>query len=458
MTAIFRYEWVRLWRDRTALLLLLTALLCGVYAIFYGHQFLEKNARHRQEEMALEAKGLQDTVALSKAMESPFFLWSFQKAVFMPENRWTGLSIGQADVFRQRFYGRFTMTYYQLFGTDIANPERLAAGNFDLAFVLTHLFPLLIIALSFSVLSGERDAGVLFMLRAQGLTERQLALSALALRWGMVLLLGILLSAGAFLVLGVPMGALSIGAWLGMLTLYITTWFAICFAVVALRRGVAFNAVALLTAWLLTVVAIPALLNLFDQASTRTRAALTQQARVIYEENLDADATTAYANFYRQRPHLQSNDTTRYADKWDDPRWLHIAYGISDDALRPLYEDYRRTIGDQIDRSKRWQWLSPALAAQTAFNAICSSDLTEQARRYEAILAYQEAFRKPAFDKFFFNKKLTVSSFKEFPPFQHKTDFRSAQIGQSILALLLVTLLMAVWVWYCFSSSTKNNA
>jgi ABC-2 type transport system permease protein len=47
--------------------------------------------------------------------------------------------------------------YYQLFENELPNPVNLLAGNFDLAFVLIYLFPLLLIVFCYGLFSAERE-------------------------------------------------------------------------------------------------------------------------------------------------------------------------------------------------------------------------------------------------------------------------------------------------------------
>ncbi len=48
-----------------------------------------------------------------------------------------------------------------LFVDEIANPTHLLSGSFDLAFVIVYLYPLLLLAISYNVLSGEQEQGTL---------------------------------------------------------------------------------------------------------------------------------------------------------------------------------------------------------------------------------------------------------------------------------------------------------
>jgi ABC-2 type transport system permease protein len=56
--------------------------------------------------------------------------------------------------------------------TAMSGPTRRMTGAFDLAFLFVVLFPLVIIALSYELLSGERERGTLAMLLSQPVSQR----------------------------------------------------------------------------------------------------------------------------------------------------------------------------------------------------------------------------------------------------------------------------------------------
>jgi cell division protein FtsW (lipid II flippase) len=66
--------------------------------------------------------------------------------------------------------------------TDPENPHRLLIGRFDAAFVVVFLVPLFIIALTYSLIAGERERGTLALLLAQPVTLPALITAKLAPR------------------------------------------------------------------------------------------------------------------------------------------------------------------------------------------------------------------------------------------------------------------------------------
>ena len=66
--------------------------------------------------------------------------------------------------------------------TEIENPNRLLAGRFDLAFVIVFLYPLLILTLSYNMLSAEQEQGTLALTLSQPVSLRTLVSGKVLLR------------------------------------------------------------------------------------------------------------------------------------------------------------------------------------------------------------------------------------------------------------------------------------
>ncbi len=100
----------------------------------------------------------------------------------MPSAPLAPLALGQTDFlpnyFKVSSYDKTTFMYQET----LENPWHLLDDHFDLAFVIIYLFPLLIFALSYDLLSGEREQGTLRMLLSQPLSLSTLALGKTAAR------------------------------------------------------------------------------------------------------------------------------------------------------------------------------------------------------------------------------------------------------------------------------------
>ena len=148
----------------------------------------------------------------------------------------------------------------------MVGPTRQRSGAFDPAFVFIVLFPLLIISLSYELLSGERERGTLAMLLSQPIRQTDLAVGKAGARFAWVAAVTLSLA-----LLGLAAGGVSLsqpGALLHALVYVLTllcwggVWFAAALWVNSRHGTSASNALALVGAWLIVVIIVPGLIKL----------------------------------------------------------------------------------------------------------------------------------------------------------------------------------------------------
>lgn len=148
--------------------------------------------------------------------------------------------------------------------------EGAATGALDLGFVWIHLLPLLVIALTYDLLAGERESGTLAIVMSHPVRLRTF-LFGKALTRGLVV--GAVIIAATGLALGAGHGSINTARdvaeatmLLGLVTGWAAVWFAASIAVNAFGRTAAGNALALIGVWLLTVVVAPGLVRVVVEA------------------------------------------------------------------------------------------------------------------------------------------------------------------------------------------------
>ncbi|GAB3535948.1 hypothetical protein GCM10027443_25600 [Pontibacter brevis] len=196
---LIKYEWLNFRADKGLLILTLLTLFAGLYGIYYGTTEIERQreniaaldvlTEHNVEEMKEKFPGDAD------AGDIGYYHSTF--AVNHPGS-WAGLSMGQRDVNPYYIKLRLLNLQSQLYESENINPLKVLSGNFDLAFVLVYLFPLLIIGLCFNILSAEKEQGTLPLLLSQPIGLPLLVGAKLMFRMILVLGLALLLSVAAF--------------------------------------------------------------------------------------------------------------------------------------------------------------------------------------------------------------------------------------------------------------------
>ncbi|HWI17186.1 MAG TPA: DUF3526 domain-containing protein [Vicinamibacterales bacterium] len=203
------------------------------------------------------------------------------------------LAIGQGDVYPNYIKVTARSLDALVTGDQIEHPLSVASGQFDVAFVILFLYPLLIFAVSFDLTAGERDRGTLRMVLSQPVTLRQVVAGKMIVRVALLLVPAIVLPFATQFA-GAPQYAAG-ARWERMLLwsiaviAYASVWHGLALVVNARGLKAPANALVLAGLWLLFVVVGPSAVNLLIatrypmpsrvEAAVQARAA-TQEATV----------------------------------------------------------------------------------------------------------------------------------------------------------------------------------
>lgn len=261
-TRIVRHEWRMLTGDATIWWLIAIFALSIGYGAVNGTRWVrfQRDAIARAE--AEEAERLathEATIAAvnsGSAKVSPFLdprnpevagRRLAGRYAALPPAPLAALAIGQSDLlpyyFKMTTDAKETVTA----GAELENPQRLLAGRFDLAFVLIYLYPLLILAISYNLLSWEKEQGILALALSQPVPLRTMALAKLTLRFVVFLAIIGVIAIVALLVVGADVGASAtrLPLWFAAVAAYGLFWFGLAVAIASLGRASATNAMVL---------------------------------------------------------------------------------------------------------------------------------------------------------------------------------------------------------------------
>ena len=380
MTArtVIRNEWRLLMADRPLRIALGLFALLLVYALANGvvwTRFQERTVEVAQAGNAERAQALARELADIENGAEPASRFSDPRlpnvlggargrhtAVLTP-GPLTALAVGQSDLLPY-YYDVNIYTNESSFhqNGEVESPLNLMVGRFDLAFVVVYLLPLLVLALSFNVLSEEREQGTLALTLSQPVSARGVVASKLAFRAllvvGMVLAVSLagILVAGDF---GAPGRVL---LWCAAVVAYALFWFVLAAWVNSLRRSSAWNATVLVGAWLVLVVVLPAAINiaagLLHPLPSRVQMVTAQREASNEAVNQRSELL---ARYLEDHPEMAEGVVA------DEPGLGALAWAATDAVNRRLEEvtaehDARRA--EQIALVSRYRFLSPALLAQ----------------------------------------------------------------------------------------------
>jgi ABC-2 type transport system permease protein len=311
----------------------------------------------------------------------------------MPPGPLSALVVGQSDLLPSSI--RVTTEGRQsLEGADeIENPTHLLTGRFDLGFVIVVLFPLAILALSFDLLSGEKERGTLALVLSQPISLRQVVLGKVLMRGLLVVGLAVAISMAGLAAGGRQGGTdllARVGLWMAIVVAYGAFWFALAVAINALGRGSSANALVLAGTWLALVAVVPALANVLVKAASPlpSRAELVQALREASDE-AQAEGSRLKARYFEDHPELSGGavEPDEYA-----VQALAVQEAV-EASVQGILDRFRRQLSRQQAMVDRLRFLSPAIVASEALQDVAGTGAA-RSRHFEAqVEAFHQTYR-----------------------------------------------------------------
>ncbi len=441
---VTRLEALRAWRDPVMRVMLILFAVAAGYASLTGGQWATARqaavttavaeadtimADRRTAFVETIAKGEKPNFGLIYATALPF-------RAGLPNAPLAALSTGQAEGYPAAANIAPFVDPWAIFdahATGLESPAVLAAGRFDLAFVIVVLLPLLLIAATYDFWSRDVENGSARFQLAQPVRPARLILTRAAVRGGgllvaaIVIAIGWLVATGANDIGGLALTALIILAYGGF-------WIALSIVINLLVRASTTAALAGGTAWLAIVVLIPAacaaLADLAappPSAMAYTNAIRTAglEVRAANRDAATADSGRAYpASLWHNRNEIQQRDARLgpihrvYADGWARHRALEGSLSL----------------------------LSPAVIAQGALDRIAGTGSDRALAFQDQARAFAGDVRRLAFGWMDEERLMTLADYdRPMPRFAFVEPGSTGPLTRDILILLgFASLLLAL--------------
>ena len=447
---VIRVEWLSLVRERAVWVVLALFALAVGYGALGGGLFVSSERRAieaiTREESARMARLREEVVAIAAGAEvrhaadprSPLQVGRElgRRAATLPPGPLAPVSIGQRDLLPHTM---FVTTQARLAEEgadgDGSSPTRSMSGAFDLAFVFVFLLPLVIIALTYDLLSGERERGTLDLVLSQPVSLATFVLGKAVQRAG--LLVGVVLALGLVgPALGgghllAEVGPLRVGLYAGLLVAYSVFWFAASVCVNAWGRSSAGNALSLVGLWLGLVVVVPGLVSVAVDAiyPPPSRVALVNLAR---EAASEAEA----------RASAIEGDHGKGAARAGD-RSARRALEVQEDLERrvqPVVEAFGEQLSRQQGLVDRLRFVSPAIVLHEGLNEVAGSGVARYRHFAGQVGRFHEAHKQFFFERIRRGAELGPADYEAMPRFEHREEPAGAvagRVGKGLLGLLL---------------------
>lgn len=465
---IWKHEWRLLAADRTLVIIAVIFLACFGYATFNGVRAMavqaetaavaadeaaERHAALYEELRAIEA-GEVETPRPDPRMASVLGGNRGAQLATLPQSPLAPLSIGQSDLL-PFYYTVNVNTNAQSFlaSGELENPLNLMAGRFDVAFVIVYLLPLLILALSFNLLSAEREQGTLLLTMAQPAPVRKVLLQRVAMRAVLVVGLAAVITLAGALVGGLSLTAAGVPGglllWTAAVAAYALLWFALALLVNSFGRGSGTNATVLAAAWLLAVVVVPAAVNIGASMlhPLPSRVELIGVQREAAREAVER-RSEIMAQFFEDHPEMVEGlnlDTMNVAAR---------SYASQQEVERRVNEvlrQYDERLAAQQAVVRRYRYLSPAILMQESLNDISGTGDVRFARFREGVASFAGEWRGFFVPRLLAGDRLTMAQFGAAPTFLFQEEpaasLRSRVLGSiGFIGMLALALgMLAGW-------------
>jgi len=452
LRTVLRNEWRLLAADRALRIVLAVFAVLFVYALANGmawERFQEGTVEAARTGNAERVQALEQEladIANGGRPSSPFRdprapnvlggARGARTAVLEP-GPLAALAVGQSDLLPY-YYDVSIYTNESSFqqNGEVENPLNLMVGRFDLAFVTVYLLPLLVLALSFNVLSEEREQGTLALTLSQPVSARDVVGAKLAFR----ALLVVGLAAGVSL-----LGILATGGfgasgrvllWCATVTLYALFWFALAAWVNSLRRSSAWNATVLVGAWLVLVVVLPAAVNiaagLLHPLPSRVEMITAQREASNEAVNRRSELL---ARYLEDHPEMAGGVVAEESGR------AALAWAATDAVNQRLEEvtavhDARRA--DQLALVRRYRFLSPALLAQEVLVDAAGTGDARFARFQSQVRAFAEEWRQFFVPAILAGEQMTAAALPDVPTFRFADEDSSQVAGRAAIPLTVL--------------------
>lgn len=338
--------------------------------------------------------------------------------------------------------------------SEFENPINLAFGSFDLAFVIVFLLPLLVIALSFNLISGEREQGTLALQKAQAAVFRTLFFQKVLARFVLLTGLTLLVILPALAWVGVSLAGVAAWTTAGTASLYSLFWFLLALGINLRGYSSAQNALLCIGAWLGFTLVAPALVNMLAQKvhPIPSRAGFQTALREI-KSNVAANREQILDGYYLQHPgatrisedKLDWYDWNQCKNYYRDEFFISSIEKKQTDSLEQRYNEKAKR---QADFANKLTLFSPALSVQRQM-----VDLAGNSRRAFDVSAAsfdeaQQNWTALFLKKFNADQSLTAADYDKFIKFPDKLAAASVPVQHNgTFWLILQCLLAGGWVW-----------
>lgn len=437
--SIYNLEFKLFFRNISSWIGIFVLLITGFSGLYFGKTFIANQQAVIEKAAMLQKKNtLSNIDHFGKDIGLLFYHNKFSLA--NAPNAWAAFANGQRDINPYLISVTMLALEGQIYDTDINNPVSLLLGNMDLSFVFIFLFPLVIIAFSYNLLSEQKESGIWSLLRAQTNESFRVILQKFLVRVAVIFSVALFLLFVAILYLHLPVDFIFFSITT-LIILYLAFWFAVSFFVISLAKSSNFNASALVAVWVLICIVIPASLNLFLTRKYPMPEALQYviNQREGYHEKWDMAKEVTMKPFFEHYPQLKQYPFPQ--EKTFSWFWYYAMQQMGDDQTVAS----RRAIENKLAARQRFTntfaFFFPTIQTQLGINNMAGSDLNTHLDFQQAVRKYHEQIRLHFYPTIFLNKAVDSTDIKAYK-LEKYTPQQRPSVWVNLLSISILTVIL----------------
>ena len=383
---------------------LILLFVLGCMSLYVGKSFNDKQhydiaqtAQAQKEDIARQLEYVDGHIGL--------LLYYIRFGIANESPELAGLSLGHRDIRLAAQLVNIRNLEEQKNGNELVNPLYQLLGNLDFSFVLIYLFPLIIIALNFNLLSEEKESGRWSLLAIQSQNPRNVIRTKLLIRLTLVWLL-----LSSLLLLSVIYMNISPNqdffAFYMISLLYFIFWFSLSWWLISLDKSLSQNAIILLSFWLLLIIISPAVTNNVVTYLYPIEEAYetTIDSRDGYHNKWDEDKATTIDKFKNHYPQFSKYNHPEGTDfGW---LWYYAMQQMGDDEAEASRQAMKRKL-TMRNKITRWiGYLVPSIHTQLSMNALSKTDMQNYLNYTDALESFHEKLRLSYYPIIFENESI----------------------------------------------------
>jgi ABC-2 type transport system permease protein len=427
---------------KTVLVAVICLLLASSYAMFYGKNTIDKQQAIIAEIPSFQTEHFKKQLELHKD-DFGDALYYLQHSTIHQPSSWAAFSIGQRDVNPYNIKFKMLTLEGQIYDSEMSNPTNLLYGNFDLAFVIVFLLPLLIIAFCHNLISADQENGIRDLLGSQPVSTTKIIGWRLLIRFVIVMLLAFSIIAASCFYQSSAFDIRFIYALLITFS-YLTFWFALTAFIISFQKSSTVNALSLLGVWIFLTILAPALLNLVISTALPVSESfeVTLKQREGYHNKWDKSKAETMQKFYEIYPEYKNFPIPEDKFSWG---WYYAMNLMGDLEATNSTGKYIEKLKLRNSWTKRVALFFPTIQAQLSFDNLAKNDLQSHLEYLESVRNYHKNIREFYYPSIFRNSKVAEIAWTKMPKHEfanetQATEFPTESLPSIALAILLLTI------------------